>query len=821
MFNRKPQKSLQDKLPIFNIEDNKVVMRDGRVAIGFQMNNLEMETVTASFLEQFTNELGRGMKGLAEGTVMQKIDLYYDRRHEAPQGELSYYEKKMHEHFQDRLVLQHESYFFVSIPRQLKKKFGKLNPITSGFSSSTTYLDNPLENIGNALREAESQARLFVKLFENFDIQLHRLSDDALNDLYVRILNCEFAQDVQDVHCEMYNDLSGLSVGHRRVNIVSLTRPGEEIYSSVKNGLKVDCPYGFNLAQYLQFPHILTQTMIIRNTSTEIKALDGERKLMEKLNGTWLGDQDNELKSEHIREYTTYVRTNGSQLIDMALNVTIFPADASERDYQLSEVKTAFRNMQDAKCLEESYDTAAIFMANLPGNGFHHYRFCPMPAEWACCYTNVITSYHSDPYGDYLADRWRNLMRVPLFNTRLDNQNVVLVGPSGSGKSFTVGAFISQRKERGARQIIIDKGGTYKNVLESLNGDEFDTTYFEYDPENPLRLNPFLVDKKDGKWFLTSDKSTYIITILSTIWKGASNDRDNLTPAERSIFQQSLPRYYRHLNEHPSELPCMSSFYQFIRSYHEEKLAAKDPDYLIETKYFDVNQFLIVLRPFVDGQYKEVLNAPNTMDISAYDLVCFDMDRIKNDQVLSPVVTIVIAELTMDMIRKYPDEVKYIYMDEAWSFLKGSLQNFIEYMYRTIRKNNGSMNIITQSIHEINESDIGKAILINADTKIILRFKDPGEVVKLATIVGLTDHEQDLINSMRSESDFREIFIKQGTVSKVYVLEATKELSAVLTSKPSERNYLRKLIKRYRGNIRYAVQQFNQDKEQGLLAQAS
>ena len=42
-----------------------------------------------------------------------------------------------------------------------------------------------------------------------------------------------------------------------------------------------------------------------------------------------------------------------------------------------------------------------------------------------------------------------------------------------------MGNFIAQRLERGARQIIIDKGGTYRNVMYALSGQDFENTYFE------------------------------------------------------------------------------------------------------------------------------------------------------------------------------------------------------------------------------------------------------------------------------------------------------------------------------------------------------
>ena len=214
------------------------------------------------------------------------------------------------------------------------------------------------------------------------------------------------------------------------------------------------------------------------------------------------------------------------------------------------------------------------------------------------------------------------------------------------------------------------------------------------------------------------------------------------------------------------------------------------------------------------GNTDQVLNAAYELDISEHPLVCFDLDRINADPVLYPVVTLLITELALDQIRKYPDTIKYLYLDEAWAMLSGKLKEFIEDLFRTIRKNNGSVSIITQGLSEIKKSSIEEAVMGNAATKIILWHEDSRVVDEMATHLGFTTHEVELIHSIRIEEDFRELFIKQGAEARVYLLETSPHLDAVLSSKPSERNYLRKLIQRYHGNLPYAVNQFMEDKYQ-------
>jgi type IV secretory pathway VirB4 component len=368
---------------------------------------------------------------------------------------------------------------------------------------------------------------------------------------------------------------------------------------------------------------------------------------------------------------------------------------------------------------------------------------------------------------------------------------------------------MAQRFERGHRQIIIDKGGTYRNVIYALNGKRFEETYFAYSAEKPLAFNPFRLEKDEaGKYQLSSEKSNFLIAVLSTLWKGGSSrsEAQDLSPAERAIFKLILPRYYAFLDENPSSYPGLHSFFHFLRQYHS--LHRQDEEYLSEIRYFDMEQFLTVIRPFVSGEYKALLNAPYELDISEHKLVCFDLDKINTDPVLYPLITLLITELALDQIRKYPQEIKYLYLDEAWAMLSGSLQEFINELFRTIRKNNGAVCIITQGLNEIKKSSVGEAVLVNADTKIILKHQDQRLVDELATYLGFTDHELDLIRSIRIEESFRELFIKQGEEARVFRLETSPHLNAVLSSKPAERNYLKQLIERYQGNLSFAVNQF-------------
>ncbi|MEN7551852.1 DUF87 domain-containing protein [Rapidithrix thailandica] len=789
--------------PVYSLEDDKVVFKDGRVAVGFRVEAVEEETWSQQDYEQQARLFTQALHNLPIGALIQKTDCYYRKRH-CPETQQGYFFQKTARYFQGRPLLLQQSYLFISFPTH---RSVKPNAFSSFFTARKVLLSNPFAGIRQRLEQAEAQAGEFVQALGYKDLHFTRLGNRELETLYRQYFQLEFALEPERMHREYHNDLSALIIGEKKVNMVSLKSQAVESHASVKNSFGISASMVAPLTRTLDTEHVLTQSLLIEDTEKELQRLDMDKKINRSLD--FLSTQDNRIKSEEIDAFTGEVRLENKRLVSFHLSVLLF---GEHRKRALEQTLAAFRSIQGAHALVESYDTANLFFACLPGNGFQNYRWLLTTADRAVRYVHFTTSYRSDKEGDLFCDRHCAPVLVNLFNTSLNNQNALVVGPSGSGKSYTIGHLIVQRFERGARQLIIDIGGSYKNTLTALNGKDFPHTYFTYETESPLAFNPFLVPKVKGRWQLPPEKVGFLVGLLSVIWKGPEVGHP-LTPAERAILTRLIPEYYGYLNKTGEQaFPGMRSFYAWLQTQDRQQRAESE-EYRQEMAFFNLPQLLVVLKPFATGSYKEVLNAQRELDISDYPLTCFDMEKIKGDATLYPIVSLLVTGLALDQLRKFPDQVKYIYMDEAWAMLSDALGDWVESMYRTIRKNKGSMCIITQGLEEIENSAIGAAILNNAQTQLILFHTDSSRLEKLGKVLGFTRHQQEQVRSLRAQGRFRELLIRQGESAKVFVLEAAPELDAVLSSKPHERNYLQKLIQRY-GRVDYAVHQYLEDKEE-------
>jgi hypothetical protein len=379
------------------------------------------------------------------------------------------------------------------------------------------------------------------------------------------------------------------------------------------------------------------------------------------------------------------------------------------------------------------------------------------------------------------------------------------------------GAFILQAHQRGDMMVIFDKGGSYRNLFSSIG--EPVAKYLEHTEANPFRLNPFFAPFKelpDGtrKYLLSPDKVTILRTFIGLLSKDKEKN-EQFTTAESAITMRLIPLYYEYAGRQPG-VPTLKKFTDWLREQWVTILSET------EKREFDVERLLIVLHPYTEGVYGAILNNEEEIDLAHYKLLCFDLENIQKDKTLYPIVTMLLVELVMQHIAKFPTIYKQIKFDEAWSFFVGDMEDFIEYAFRTVRKHNGRITIITQSVADIKNSGVGEMMLNNAH--IISLLNHSGQDLNLVQeVLKLDDREIAQIASMRMSMKTwdgrrggREVFIKRKNVdSRVYGVEVPMLVAPILTSEPNERNHFNKLKGKYEFNR--AVLEWVKDKEAGVI----
>ena len=688
-----------------------------------------------------------------------------------------------------------------------------MTPFSTLLNATKNMLGNVFAKISETLFICEEIGNKFAAKMDEFNgVRFSRLRRTELEYLYSQYFNLDFKGSHKlGKLSEMNVDASGMQHGHNQLRVVSLAGRGSEIHHSLKNSEGVADSFTHRLGLQMQIPHVTTTTFRVLNNQKELSYLDRQKFFNRSFSWGAFLSQTNEIAERNLDEFTALIRDTDATLVTLSQNVMLYELSQEILRYYIDQADSAFSTMEGCKSVQESCDTLALYLSNVPGNGFNNYRTLLMDNNRAVPFFQFTGRTYTHGKGDVLCDRFRNPLRVEFSNsTWLTNQNVIVVGPTGSGKSYTVGEFILQRKERGCRQVILDVGGTYRNLMTLLNGKDFKDTYFETTSDRSMSYAPFQIPKdKEGNYMLDGNRLDFLVSLLTTIWKGSEHVNE-IRQAERTVLQDLLDSYYYDANV-KKESVSFSGFYKFAQQCRDQ---AQDNTAIKKSfVYFDIEEFLLILKPFHDGAHKQLLNADRVQDLSSHDLICFDLQGVFKNKMLSPIVSQLVIQLVLDQLEQFPDDEKYFYMDEAWTMLDGVLGDFMEATFRTIRKQKGGIWIITQGYNDIVKSPHHVAITSNAATRILLRHDEEELRNKTCDQLGFPSHYRDMFASLRKGDGYQDILIKMMNHLTVYTMEVPPEHNAILSSNPEERNLFIELLDKHQGDHHTALEEFTSRKK--------
>ena len=241
---------------------------------------------------------------------------------------------------------------------------------------------------------------------------------------------------------------------------------------------------------------------------------------------------------------------------------------------------------------------------------------------------------------------------------------------------------------------------------------------------------------------------------------------------------------------------------------------------------FNIHDFATILQAFYKGGENEsILN--NDIDGSLFDekFIVFEIDKVKDDPVLFPILTLIIMDVFTQKMRIKKGR-KCLVIEEAWKAIATPVMaDYIKYLYKTARKHWAMVGVVTQEIQDITSSPIVKeAIINNSDVFMLLdqsKFKDKFDDIK-ATL-SLTDIDCKKIftinrlDNHEGRSRFQEVFIKRGQDGEVYGVEEPPECYINYTTEKVEKEAFKFYRKQLKGNYQHGIEVFVKDwKDSGL-----
>ena len=272
--------------------------------------------------------------------------------------------------------------------------------------------------------------------------------------------------------------------------------------------------------------------------------------------------------------------------------------------------------------------------------------------------------------------------------------------------------------------------------------------------------------------------------------------------------------YIERIRADRSITPSFNTFYEYMRDDYRRELAEREIK--VEKSDFNIDNMLTTMRQYYrGGRYDFLLNSTENIDLLGKRFIVFEIDSIKENRELFPVVTIIIMEAFINKMRRLKGVRKQLIVEEAWKALSSAnMAEYLRYMYKTVRKYYGEAIVVTQEVDDIISSPVVKeSIINNSDCKILLdQRKYMNKFDAIQSLLGLTEKEKSQILSINMANNpsrlYKEVWIGLGgTQSAVYATEVSAEEYLAYTTEETEKVEVYRLAEQLGGDIEAAIRQ--------------
>ena len=764
-------------------------------------------------------------------SILHKQDIFITEKYEPDirRDELSFLSRSFERHFNERPYLHHTCYLFLTkTTKERSRQQSNWNTLCRGFLVPKEIRDKEtVERFMEAVGQFESIVN------DSGLIRLERLTTEEItgteNEPGIIERYLTLSADGTTMLQDMQLNPDGMRIGDKRLCLHTLSDldylPGKVRTDGRYERLSTDrsdcrLSYAAPVGVMLPCDHIYNQWIFIDDSNENLSRFEKMAKNMQSLSRY---SRSNQINKEWLDEYLNEAHTNGLQSVRCHCNIIAWAENGDELRRVKNDVGSALALMECTPH-HNTTDLPALYWAGIPGNE------ADFPAEetfytftgQALCFFTAETCYRNSlsPFGIRMVDRLTgkpvllDISDLPMKKGVVTNRNKFILGPSGSGKSFFTNHLVRQYWEQGTHILLVDTGNSYKGLCDLIHqktgGD--DGIYFTYKENDPISFNPFFTE--DYRYDI--EKRDSIKTLILTLWK-----REDEPPrrSEEVALSNAVSLYIEKIKKNRKIKPNFNSFYDFVRKDYRKILADKN----VREKDFDVDGFLNVLEPYYkNGEYGYLLNSDKELDLLNKRFIVFELDVVKDNPILFPVVTIIIMETFINKMRRLQGIRKMILIEEAWKAIaKEGMANYIRYLFKTVRKFYGEAVVVTQEVDDIISSPVVKETIINnSDCKILLdQRKYQNKFDQIQNLLGLTDKERSQILSINLANAanrlYKEVWIGLGgTQSAVYATEVSAEEYLCYTTEETEKLELIRLTEKLGGNIELAIKQLAESKRQ-------
>ncbi len=763
--------SLTSNYPIVDIQDNILFANNGNVVLCYKGLLPEIYSLSSADFEDIHGAWFQAIKSLPSGTVVHKQDIYVKESFDAENlSNTSFLEQATHRHFKGRAYITHRCYLFFTLTKNKALNNAKfINPFKKANAKIPKLMDTAVHNFVGAVNDSVS--------FINNSRKMKFLPLDGKE--IQQLTNAFFNGFNEGFDTDILLNKSNTNIGENYFDCLAVNSElcfGEHVYSSKTNEKFTSDDFVFHqgfidgLGLALNENHIVNQIMYLDDKQKWRKILD---KKIEELNKSSNFGSMNKVVLKKIQHIQHQINTDDSaRVIRGHLNVMYWHKDVDHLEQIGSKIKTEFKELDITPYYPRGEERKNYILNSYCAfaSNFSNEDLYVTDLKHALCLLINNTNYQSDDTGIIFNDREHN---IPVLKDvwderkkRIKARNFAIFAPTGEGKSFLANNILRQYFESGVRLVIIDLGGSYTKFAKLYPGKY---TILRYESGKNLGINPFFIaNEADLTPERLEDLSMFLFELLASDQK--------VTKSQSVAIKKVLLLYYEKIRSGHS----LDSFYNFIEQCKDSLLEALK----IKEEYFNIANFLHIMSEYVgNGLYSFLfeVNEDQTFKIEDKRLIIFELDEVKDNKEILSVMLKLIKSAIQRTIWRNRAEKGIILFDEFAKQLKfDNVLESVEFYYQAIRKQNGAIGIILQSINQLPNNSTSASILEN--TQVIYSLNNEKGYDELVKRLNLSNHDLNQLKSIKNNLSgprkYTEMFIKIGKESNIFRLEVPKEVYA-------------------------------------------
>jgi type IV secretory pathway VirB4 component len=385
-------------------------------------------------------------------------------------------------------------------------------------------------------------------------------------------------------------------------------------------------------------------------------------------------------------------------------------------------VLNAMARMNGARGILEDAAKKRLFFSGLPAMAdrenfrehdaltLHAADLLPVEVPWQGTPNSPLAMFET-PY--------RQLIPFSPFDPSLADANLLIIGGTGSGKTFLAQETLLMLARANPLVSILERGDSYEPLVELMGG-----RVITVDLEGTETLNPW--DLPLAETEPTRERIAFLKSLARHMIGEKPGEDTSLLD---SVLTAAIGRTYkRRAAQLSNPIPTFGDLRDELGQWRDEERNQRAMD--------EARLAALKLREWTGekGIYSRLFDAPTTMRLDNSWLF-FNVEKLGSDPRLETAMSMIIANAVSERAAGKSGQPSITVLDECWFLLDSpALAPEVVQLFRTARKRNSSVWGISQAVEDFVGSESeprphGPGILKNSSTKII--GKQQGSVASL------------------------------------------------------------------------------------------